>query len=58
MPSVGLTGTCPVLMVNLDVGFQNFGTHDFAPPCWIWDFGRVVVIVSALLLARALIFGG
>lgn len=58
MPSIGFTGTCPVLMVNLDVGFQNFGSHDFAPPCWVWDFGKVVVIVSALLLARALIFGG
>lgn len=58
MPSVASSGTCPTMVVPLDVGIADFGSHDFAPPCWIWDFGRVVIIVSALLLARRLIFGG
>lgn len=58
MPSVGSSGTCPQFMISLDVGFKDFGVHDVAPPCWIWDFGKIVIIFSALLLARALIFGG
>lgn len=58
MPSVGSSGTCPTMMLPLDVGIANFGTYNVAPPCWLWDFGRVVIIVSALLLARRLIFGG
>jgi hypothetical protein len=58
MPSVSGSGTCPSWMISLNVGIKDFGSHDFAPPCWIWDFGRFVILVSALLLARSLIFGG
>lgn len=58
MPSVPDGGSCPTWMLSLDVGIADFGVHDVAPPCWIWGFAKVVVIVSALLLARALIFGG
>lgn len=57
-------GTCPSWMVSLNLGHigfgitADFGTHDVAPPCWIWDALRAILIVCALLLARALIFGG
>lgn len=58
MPSLSTSGTCPSWMLPLDLGAWNFGEYDVAPPCWIWDFAKAIVILSALLLARALVFGG
>lgn len=58
MPTGFTSGSCPVMSLNLNVGIANFGVHDVAPPCWVWTFAKTVVIVSSLLLARALIFGG
>lgn len=59
MPTGINGGQCPSWQLDLDMaGFHNWGTHNVAPPCWIWDFGKVVVIIGALILARALIFGG
>lgn len=58
LPSIGGGGSCPSWMLPLDTGWVNFGTYNVAPPCWIWDFGRVIIILSAMFLARALIFGG
>lgn len=58
MPSVGSAGNCPSFTIPLHVGIADYGIGDFSPPCWIWDFGKVVIIVSSLLLARALVFGG
>lgn len=58
MPSVGSAGTCPVWSMTLDLGFIAFGTHDLSVPCWIWEFAGLVIVLSALLLARSLVFGG
>ena len=59
MPAVGSGGQCPTMPLNLNVAhWANFGTVDVAPPCFLWDFGKVVIIMSALLLARGLVFGG
>lgn len=58
MPNIASGGTCPAWLVPLDLGLWSFGSYDVAPPCWIWDFAKVIVIISSLLLARALIFGG
>jgi hypothetical protein len=58
MPTVDSSGTCPSFTIPLDFSIANYGTGDFSPPCWIWDFGKVVIVVSSLLLARALVFGG
>ena len=58
MPAGFASGTCPTFMLPVNVGFRDFGTFDVAPPCWVWDFGKAIIIISALLLARALIFGG
>lgn len=59
MPNVGDGGSCPSWMLNLDMAqWATFGTHDVAPPCWIWDVAKAILILSALLLARSLIFGG
>lgn len=59
MPNLPDSGTCPSWQVNLSLaGWANMGTHTVQAPCMVWDFGKVVIIVSALLLARRLIFGG
>ena len=59
MPSVANSGQCPTMPINLNItSWANFGTVDVAPPCFLWDFGKVVIIMSALLLARGLVFGG
>jgi len=59
MPNVGDGGTCPSWPLNLNLAeWAQFGVHDVAPPCSIWDFAKAILILSALLLARALIFGG
>lgn len=59
MPHVGSGGSCPSWPINLDFAtWAQFGTKNVAPPCETWDWARVFVIAGALLLARALIFGG
>lgn len=59
MPAVASVGSCPSMPVNLNFStWANFGVKDVAPPCYIWDWGKAVIILSALLLARGLIFGG
>ncbi len=59
MPTGLTSGTCPTWPITLDfAGWANYGQHDVAPPCWIWDVAKTIVIIGALMLARSLIFGG
>jgi hypothetical protein len=59
MPTVSDGGTCPSWPLNLNLSqWAAFGVHDVAPPCSIWGVAKAILILSALLLARALIFGG
>jgi hypothetical protein len=58
MPNIGDGGTCPSWTVDLNLGLGNFGTGDVSVPCSLWPVLKIIVICSALLLARALIFGG
>jgi len=58
MPTALTVGTCPSWMLPLNFGTWNYGEYDVAPACWIWDVAKAIIIVSALILARALIFGG
>lgn len=58
LPNVS-AGTCPSWKVDLSIdGWTNAGLQDVSPPCWVWDVAKLVIIASALLLARRLIFGG
>ena len=58
MPTVN-AGQCPTFTVPLEfASWASYGNGDFSPPCSVWAFGRIVIIVSALLLARSLVFGG
>lgn len=53
------SGTCPSFSFGSNIGpGMPFGGGSFAPPCYVWDFIRVVFLISSLLLARRLIFGG
>lgn len=61
MMPTGITGgTCPSWTLNLSFGpdWADLGTHEVAPPCWLWDVAKAIMIISALMLARQLIFGG
>lgn len=60
MPTGISGGVCPTWHVDLSFGhgFGEYGLQDVSPPCWIWDIAKVIIIASALILARALVFGG
>ncbi len=58
MPTITGSGAYPSFPVSVVIGPWDFGTYDVSPPPLVWDFLKVCVIVSALFLARALIFGG
>ncbi len=58
-PSLPSSGSCPSWQLDLSLAsWAGYGAHTIQAPCWVWDFGKVVIIISALLLARRLIFGG
>lgn len=57
-PDTGAGGSCPVWMLDLNLGPWSFGSMNASPPCEVWTFLRVFVMLGALILARALIFGG
>jgi len=42
----------------VNVGIVDFGVVDVSPPCIVWPFIRLCILITALWLARALIFGG
>lgn len=50
------SGTCP--QWTLDFGALNLGTHNLSPPCSIWSFIQIILLVTTLFLVRAIIFGG
>ncbi|ABM32979.1 hypothetical protein QRO08_09985 [Paracidovorax citrulli] len=59
MPTGFVSGSCPSWQLDLSMAqWADMGVHEVAPPCWIWPAAKAILIVSALILARALIFGG
>lgn len=59
MPNISDGGSPPSWPIDLNFGrIGDFGTFDLAPPVWLWGVLKAVTILSALLLARALVFGG
>lgn len=58
-PKVGQAGSCPSWSIDLSwTPGGSMGVHQLQPPCMIWPILKLIVIISALFLARALIFGG
>lgn len=59
MPNIPAGGSLPAWTLNLDLGGSwDFGSHDVAPSAQVWEWAGIFIIIGALLLARALIFGG
>ena len=59
MPKIADGGSAPVWIVDLNfrpVG--DFGVHDISPPLWLWEVLKAITILTALITARRLIFGG
>lgn len=53
------SGQCPAWQLDLNfASWANFGIHSIGADCAIWDFAALVVLISAAILCRALIFGG
>src|SRR5690606_5892821 len=53
------SGSCPGWSMNVNIAsWASFGIHEFQSLCWVFDFIKVVLLVSAAFLCRALIFGG
>ncbi|WNF48808.1 hypothetical protein RHP75_10505 [Pseudomonas sp. SG20056] len=53
------SGSCPSFGMSFAIGsMANFGTHDFPSLCYVFDFVKVILMVSAVFLARQLTFGG
>lgn len=58
-PKIGQAGSCPSWSIDLSwTPGGSMGVHQLQPPCMIWPILKALVIISALFLARALIFGG
>lgn len=53
------SGQCPAWQLDLNLSsWANFGIHSIGADCAIWDFAALIVLISAAILCRALIFGG
>lgn len=53
------SGSCPSFQLNLNVmKHAMFGVQSFADLCYVFDFIKAIMMVTALFTARALIFGG
>jgi hypothetical protein len=53
------SGSCPTFSLQFNIAsWANYGTISFWNMCWIFEFIKTVLIVSAVFLARALTFGG
>lgn len=51
-------GQCPSWSMSFNWGFVDLGTHVIEPPCWIFPILKIIVMVTALFVARGLVFGG
>lgn len=59
MGNLPSTGQCPSWRLDLSfTTWANYGIHDIGADCTVWEFASIVVLISALILCRQLIFGG
>lgn len=53
------SSSCPSFSLNFNIAsWANFGTISFWSLCWVFDFVKVCILVTAMFLCRAVIFGG
>lgn len=59
MPKIADGGSAPQWIVDFNFApLGDLGTHDISPPGWLWDVLKAITILTALIVARRLIFGG
>ncbi|WP_146749263.1 hypothetical protein [Paracidovorax anthurii] len=59
MPVGFVAGTCPNWRIDLSLTrYAQYGSVDVAPPCWLWSVAKAILLVTALIVARSLVFGG
>lgn len=55
----GFSGSCPAFGLDFNIStWANFGHVDFMSLCWVFDFIKIIMMVTTLFTCRALIFGG
>jgi len=53
------SGSCPAFSMSFAIGgIANLGTHGFGNLCYALDFVKVCIMLGALFLCRAIVFGG
>lgn len=53
------SGSCPAFGMSFAIGnMVNLGSHEFQSLCYVFDFIKVIFMVSAVFLARQITFGG
>lgn len=53
------SGSCPAFSMSFAIGgVANLGTHGFGNLCYALDFVKVCIMLGALFLCRAIVFGG
>jgi len=57
VPSTG-DGGCPVWSFSPGAVLGINVAGDLSVPCYVWSFVRLIMVITALLLARRLVFGG
>ncbi|MBA4710474.1 hypothetical protein [Aquitalea aquatica] len=57
VPSIS-GGTCPSFSIDTNNHWVNTGSMQIPTPCWIYDFVRAVLMLTAVFVSRAIIFGG
>lgn len=58
-PAIADSNGAPIVFrIPVGVGIYDFGTYEVSPPPMVWGFIRLCIIITALWLARALVFGG
>lgn len=53
----GVSANCPSWSLTGNIFGHSTG-GSFAPPCWIWAVLRAFLLITALFVARRMIFGG
>lgn len=53
------SGSCPTFGLSFNIAsWANYGSVSFWNMCWIFDFIKIIFLVTAVFTARALTFGG
>jgi len=53
------SGSCPAFGLSFNIAsWANYGAVSFWNMCWIFDFIKIIMLVTAVFTARALTFGG